>query len=124
MRLTSLADSISSSVAPDPSLPGSLTLLGLSSAAESFTSRPVWLCIRIWHCSALHVSGELLEDPSLARANHVCRRSQISEVHAWAVVQRLRPDLTQSVSSDRQAYVQSVALRAQCAAQRGDSASL
>ena len=40
-RLTSLADSISSSVAQDPSLPGSLTPLGLSSAAESFTSRPV-----------------------------------------------------------------------------------
>ena len=81
----------------------------------------MWLCIRIWHCSALHVSGELLEDPSLARANHVYRRSQISEVHAWAIVQRLQPDVTQSVSSDRQAHV---ALRAQCAAQRGDSASL
>ena len=84
----------------------------------------MWLRIRFWRCSALHVSGELLEDPSLARANHVNRRSQISEVRAWATVKRLRPDLTQSVSSDRQAHVQSVALRAQCAAQRGDSASL
>ena len=72
----------------------------------------MWLCIRIWHCSALHVSGELLEDPSLARANHVHRRSQISEEHAWAIVQSLRPDVTQSVSSRRQAHVQSVALRA------------
>ena len=72
----------------------------------------MWLCIRIKHCSASHVSGELLEDPSFARANHVHRRSQISEEHSWAIVQSLRPDVTHGVSSDRQAHVQSVALRA------------
>ena len=69
-------------------------------------------------------SGELLEDPSLARANHVYRRSQISEVHAWLLYSAsalTSPRACPPIGRPMFNWWPFVHI---CAAQRGDSATL